>query len=138
MAKILNPTEVQTVNVDIGAVTALEGWGIDLNSLGLAGTSADTVAVGLIMTPVTSGVIGYGQATGQDVECAVGNVLVEIDSSDAVATFNDTNYSVGGSVGFTDGKFAYNATSKRGVVVANTLESGSLVRAVVLIDKVLG
>jgi hypothetical protein len=144
MAKILNPLDVITVNVAPGAtVDAEEGWALNLSSGALASTSASTVPVGLTMIKVADGAPAYGQSTGSEAECAIGRVLVRVTSADvnSASDFNTTNYGIGDSVGFTSGKFDYNATSKRGVVVETVAQSGSpevLDYVVVLIDKVLG
>lgn len=141
MATIQNPLDVITVNVDPGStVDAEEGYGINLNTGALATTSGSTVAVGVLITPLTDGAPKYGRATGSNVEAAVGKVLVRISSADVndAETFNTTNYGIGDEVGFTSGKYDYNAADARGVVVDNISIGGTFTYADVLIDKVLG
>jgi len=144
MAKILNPLDVVTVNVEpASAYNASEGWAVNLNTRALATTDGATVAVGILMLNIEDGKPAYGQSTGLNAECAIGRALVRITSADvhSAEDFNTTNYAVGAALGFTGGKYDYNATSKRGVVVNVKTTPGSPVTVEyvdVIVDKVLG
>jgi len=155
MAKILNAHAIITTNVTPGSVSPSEGWGLNVADGSLADTvdlvegTADAVLTGVVVTPLSSGVVGYGQATGQAVEVAMGEVMVEAESADTDTdsiAFNSTNYAVGTAVGFNSGKYIAGATtgspaqiiSARGVVVGLKYVGSTFTAAIILINKVLG